>query len=113
VYDSTGNAICGTGYLDGRLAAIPNGVISTARTTGDDRVTWQPSTGLRFATVSIRSGDYVVTAGQSLAPTEDRISSLGIIALAGWAGTLFALAVGYLLWVLFSRWERPANYSAS
>jgi hypothetical protein len=103
VYDSSGAAISGTGYLDGALATLPHGVIDAARATGEDRVTWQPQPGLRFAAVAIASGANVIVAGQSLAPSESRTDALGALVLAAWAGTLALLAVGVtVVWL----WRR-------
>ena len=103
VYDSTGTPVSGTGYLDGALATLPHGVIEAARATGEDRVTWQPQPGLRFAAVAIASGANVIVAGQSLAPSESRTDAVGALLLAAWAGTIALLAVGVgVVWL----WRR-------
>jgi hypothetical protein len=94
VYDRSGVPVSGTGYLDGRLARIPAGVVRTALAEGMDRVTWQPRPGLRFATVAQKDGDRVVVAGQSLKPVEDRIDRLGLMLVVGWIAAVFLLAVG-------------------
>lgn len=106
VYDSGDRPVSGNGRFDGRLASAPRGVLDDTR---HDRslhhVTWQPAAGLRFATVEIPVGDRVVLAGQSLAPTEARIDSLGLLIAAGWIGTMVLGAAFWLLWWLFGRWE--------
>ncbi len=103
VYDSTGTPVSGTGYLDGALATLPHGVLEDARATGEDRVTWQPQPGLRFATVAVASGANVIVAGQSLAPSESRTDAVGALLLAVWAGTIALLAVGVgVVWL----WRR-------
>jgi hypothetical protein len=94
VYDVAGNPTSGSGYLDGVLASVPKGVITTAVAQGSDRVSWQPRVGLRFAVIAIADGDRVVLAGQSLKPSEDRIARLGLLLLLGWAGSIVVLAVG-------------------
>jgi len=96
VFDSTGTAVSGTGYLDGALATLPRGVIDAARAHGEDRVSWEPRPGLRFAIVAVSAGADVIVAGQSLAPSESRTDSLGTLLLAAWFGTtaLLAAAVG-------------------
>ncbi|HEY8281746.1 MAG TPA: hypothetical protein VIG28_04630, partial [Leifsonia sp.] len=94
VYDRSGVPVSGTGYLDGRLARIPAGVVRTALAEGMDRVTWQPRPGLRYATVAQKDGDRVVVAGQSLKPVEDRIDRLGLMLVVGWIAAVFLLAVG-------------------
>src|SRR3954467_13677818 len=74
VYDAAGRPVSGTGQLDGALATVPAGVLDQARRTGSNHVTWQTADGRRFATVEQRAGDSVVLAGQSLAPTENRVT---------------------------------------
>lgn len=72
-YDAAGRPIAGDGYLDGSLARVPQGVLRTARTLGEDAVSWEPKPGLRFAVVAQPVGDGVSVAGQSLQRTEQRI----------------------------------------
>jgi hypothetical protein len=93
VYDSSGHPVAGNGYLDGRLAEPPAGVIATAASEGSNHVTWQPRPGLRFATVEVRSGDRVVMGAQSLIPTEQRADRLGMLVALAWIGTMFAIAL--------------------
>ncbi|TXN32472.1 hypothetical protein [Lacisediminihabitans profunda] len=106
VYDSGDRPVSGNGELDGRLASVPRGVLDdTRRDRSVHHVTWQPGPGLRFSTVEVAVGQRVVLAGQSLAPTEARIDSLGLLIAAGWAGTMVLGAAFWLLWWLFGRWE--------
>ena len=82
-YDRTDRPVGGNGYLDGALADPPPGVIDTARDRGSDAVTWQPSTGLRFAVVAQREPDgEVLMAGQSLSRTEDRAAQALVVTIA-------------------------------
>lgn len=97
IYQADGTPISGNGYLDGALAAVPAGVITTADDNHQNRVTWQPRPGLRFATVEISAGDRVILAGQSLAPTEARIDQLGLLLLAGGGASLILLGIGCFL----------------
>jgi hypothetical protein len=97
VYDRSAHPVAGDGYLDGRLGAVPSGVVATAFATGTDRVTWEPQSGLRFATVAQRQGDQVIVAGQSLQPVENRIDHLGALLLAGWGAAILVLIVGAAL----------------
>ena len=97
IYDAAGRPIAGTGTLDGALARVPAGVLDTARRSGADHVTWQPSAGLRFASVELKAGSDVVLGAQSLAPTESRIDRLGSLVLVSWAGVLLLIGVGFFV----------------
>jgi hypothetical protein len=109
VYDSGDRPVTGNGKLDGTLASVPRGLLDdTRRDRAMHHVTWQPAPGLRFATVEIPVGNRVVLAGQSLALTEGRIDSLGLLLAVGWAGTMVIGGAFWLLWWLFGRWE-PAG----
>jgi hypothetical protein len=88
------------------LPSVPTGVLDAARRSPEgDSVTWQPMPGLRFATVEIAAGTRVVLVGQSLAPTEARIDSIGLLVVAGWLGTILLVVIGFLLWLFFDRWK--------
>lgn len=103
VYDSSGVPEFGTGFLNGELAEVPVGVIEAAFANGHNSVTWQPDDGLRFATVSVRAGDEVVLAGQSLAPSESRIDRIQILLLLAWFVSIVALGVGAFLHLRFAK----------
>jgi hypothetical protein len=109
VFGPDGTPVTGNGYLDGALATPPPGVINTARHGGEDDVTWQPARDLRFATVSIRAGDSVVMAGQSLAPSERRTSGIGIITILGGLALLLVLGVGFAARELSERMARTRH----
>jgi hypothetical protein len=106
VFGVDGKPTTGNGYLHGALAEPPPGVISAARKSGQGSVTWQPSTGLRFATVSIKSRNRVVMAGQSLAPSEHRTENIGTIVAAGGLGSVLILVLAFMAWELFRRREQ-------
>ncbi|HWU60217.1 MAG TPA: hypothetical protein VN045_15955 [Microbacteriaceae bacterium] len=103
VFGADGKPTSGNGYLHGTLASPPPGVISTAREGGEDDVTWQPTSGLRFATVSIKSGDHVVMAGQSLAPSERRTGYIGVISALGGLVSVAILVVAFIVWQGYTR----------
>ena len=84
VEDAQGRASDGSGFLKGTLVSLPTGVLSSAAKSGQDNVTWQPASGLRFATVTLRVGDQFVSAGQSLKPSEDRDATVRLLVGFGW-----------------------------
>lgn len=99
VFDSSGAPIAGSGQLHGELAAPPKGVLDHARSSGEDRVTWQPQTGVRVASITESvDGDQkgFVFVGRSLKVAEEHIDTLGQLVTAGW----LAIMVGTLVVVL-------------
>jgi hypothetical protein len=104
VYDKDGAPIAGTGYLNGSLATLPNGVLKFAADNNGNRVSWQPEPALRLATVELVAGDRIVMAGQSLAPSESRTDRLGALTAAGWAAAMVVLAAAWLVpWLIRRR----------
>lgn len=93
VYDTTGTVLGTDGMLDGAAPVPPAGVLDAARQTGTDRVTWQPRSGVRVATVVLRWSGGTVLAGRSLRRVEEMESSIeGLVAL-GWLAILGASVV--------------------
>jgi hypothetical protein len=84
VENDQGRATAGSGFLDNALVSLPTGVLSHAAQSGRDDVTWQPRSGLRFATVTLKVGNSFVTAGQSLAPSENRDGTFRLIIGLSW-----------------------------
>jgi hypothetical protein len=103
IYDLDGRPIAGDGYLDGKRARIPDGVLRHTVGTGADHLTWEPEPGLRFALVTVRHNGTVVAAGQSLAPFEERTDRIGLLLVGGWLLTLFVLACGAVLHLVLGR----------
>jgi len=97
LYDAANRPVAGSGRLGGALPVIPAGVLTEARHTGADHVTWQTSDGRRFATIERRSGDNVVLGAQSLAPSEGRTDRLGLLILVAWFCLLAVVVVGFVV----------------
>ena len=78
--------------LGGTTPAPPAGVLAAARSAGRDRVTWQPRSGVRIASVSVATKDgRVVLAGRNMREVEARIDRLAGIAGLVWAMALLAV----------------------
>lgn len=79
VYNADGKAISASGELDGRIPTLPSGVLSYAKEHDDNRLTWQPKSGVRIAAVvkhfTGRTEGYVL-AGRSLREVEKREDTL-------------------------------------
>ncbi|MDQ1551357.1 MAG: hypothetical protein QOD50_779 [Actinomycetota bacterium] len=98
VEDAQGRASDGSGFLKGSLVSLPTGVLANAAKSGEDNVTWQPASGLRFATVTLRVGDQFVSAGQSLKPSEDRDGTIRLLVGSGWLVSMLVLG-GVWFWL--------------
>ncbi len=98
VYAATGKPATSSGLLDGQLPDYPLGALQAAQHTGENRVTWQPSSGVRIASVVVPCKDGYVVAGRSLREVESRVSQMGTLIGLGWilimAATLLAAAFG-------------------
>lgn len=98
VYGADNTPVGGTVVRDGALPMVPVGVLATARLKGQDKVTWQPAAGLRFALVAWALTDgRVVVGGQSLTPFEDRDTQTMALIGLGWLTSIACLAGGWIL----------------
>jgi hypothetical protein len=97
VYDNRGKVTASSATLDGKTPSLPAGVLTSARSSGQDQVTWEPRSGVRIAAVVVPvSTGGSVLAGRSLREIEIRESDLlGSTALA-WLFILGAVAVTIL-----------------
>ena len=87
IFDANGNPLASTAQLDGQTPTIPAGVFDSVREKGEDRITWQPQTGVRSAIVVMQfkgSTSGFVLAGRSLREVEKREDGLLQILVAGW-----------------------------
>src|SRR6185503_13168562 len=50
-YDDQGNVLAASGLLHGQPPALPPGVFDSVRQNGEDRISWQPEPGARYAAV--------------------------------------------------------------
>ena len=105
IYDTKGKAVGGSGYLDKKLAVAPKSMLQHAKADRNNTVTWQPKSGVRIASVTIKAKDYYVLGGQSLKATEDHASQLLKLTALGYGASLAVLA-GY---VCLSRFAGEKN----
>lgn len=101
ITDNSEHVIASSAVLDGQTPLPPRNVFDFTATHGSDHFTWEPAAGVRLATRVTKYGTapnngFIIT-GQSLQPFEDRISTYGWIALAGW---LASVAWSFLFIVL-------------
>jgi len=110
VYGVDNAPVSGTVVRNGALPVVPAGVLTTARLHGQDKVTWQPAAGLRFAVVARAGSDgRVVVGGQSLTPFEDRDTQTMILVGLGWLASIACLTGAWILTKVLG--TRPAAKS--
>jgi hypothetical protein len=93
VLDADGRLLASSVLLHGQMPNYPEGVFASVRRHGEDRVTWQPESGVREATVAVPWHGGFVVAGRSLELTEQHIDQLGVLVGTGWLATLGLVAV--------------------
>ena len=118
VFDSAGRPLASTATLGGQTPIPPIGVLQTATDQGQNMVTYEPRSGVRAAIEvvpwSASGASGTVVAGRSLKEIEQRESDLGLMVLAGWLATMFAVGLACLvaswLWPWAGRADlTPAN----
>lgn len=96
IFDSAGQPVASSAQLNGQTPALPNGVFDFVRQQGEDRVTWQPQSDVRSATIIVPyrgSNEGFVLAGRSLREVEKREDQLTNNLALGWIVSLTALFV--------------------
>ncbi len=95
VFDGTGRLL-GSSASNGSSSPVlpPSGIFDYVRANGQDRVSWQTPSGLRYAAVVMpwkagTSTSGFVLVARSLRETEVREDQLGWMFLLGWCGFLF------------------------
>jgi hypothetical protein len=113
VFDDAGKPLASSARLDGEVPIPPPGVFDFTREHGADRFTWQPRSGVRLATVVVRSGGGspgFVLAGRSLREVERRVDQIQLMVVFGWVVALGASLVAVVGQSLLTR-VRPRSES--
>ncbi|MDR3558142.1 MAG: hypothetical protein P4L61_01285 [Candidatus Pacebacteria bacterium] len=76
IYSATGTPIAASGLINGAMPTIPSGIFASVKAHGEDRVTWQTPTSLRFAAVITSYKNGYVMAARSLREIEIREDKL-------------------------------------
>lgn len=95
VFDMKGNTITSQASLFGKTPKLPDGVFSYTKTYGQDRFTWQPTSGVRIAAVIIAYPHGYILVGRNIEEIENREQQLEYITFAGWL-TIVLLTTGLL-----------------
>ena len=97
LYDSEGNPLRSTGYLDDTVPAPPAGVFAYLRTHPIDKITWQPRPGVRIATVAQRidgPNPGFILVGRSLTLVQQQEDELRVGTFITWFCLMALLALG-------------------
>lgn len=94
IYNDNGEVVASNAKLNGETPMLPAGVLEYAKQKGQNRVTWEPATGVRIAAVVTPYNGGYVLAGRSLRETEMRIMMMGKMIGLGWIVSLAGAFAG-------------------
>ncbi len=103
VFDENGAPIDANARLDGQIPVPPPGVLENAKINGQNRITWQPRSGVRSAIVVLPvSGQFTgyVLVGRSLREVEIRAKNLVKMVGLGWLVALSCTLFLTIIWEL-------------
>lgn len=102
IYDNNKNLVAASGMMGSSEPVYPKGVLSYVDQKGEDRVTWQPQTGFRFATVAIKYSNGYIVAARSLHETEKLIGMIERLIIFAWlaCAAFSALAFGVIYFLM-------------
>jgi hypothetical protein len=107
VFSEGGQVVASSARLHGQVPAVPAGLLDYVQQHGEDRVTWQPESGVRVAAVIEHvaggPGGFVL-AGRSLLEVEKRIDQAQLLSSLG----ALAILAGSLVMVAFCEFALPA-----
>jgi hypothetical protein len=98
IYDHSGKELASSATLDGQSPALPDGVLDSTEQLGENRISWQPRSGVRIATVIVSYPDGFVLAGRNMREVEQREAQVtafaGITWILAMLGTLVVIVFG-------------------
>src|SRR5215213_1032525 len=105
-YNGEGQPLNSTGYLDGKMAKLPFGVLDYTRKNHDHRVTWEPRKGVRMAMVIEyinTSAIAFIAAGRSMAEVESRSLSMTSLLFKAWLLSISLVIIFAIMQMYFSK----------
>ena len=97
IYNAKGEPLASSGLLHGAVPLLPPGVFDYTRQNNEDRISWQPESGVRIAAVVVAYGGTqpgFVLAGRSLREVEKRESQVEQLTGIAWLVTLVVSLLG-------------------
>jgi hypothetical protein len=107
IYDTKGEVLNGNGYLQNEVAKIPKGVLFAADGKDYHAITWQPTSDLRFAAVTVKANGYYVLGAKSLREVEKNEQKTLQVAFLGGFLSATTLLVAYLLFSNQTKTKAP------
>jgi hypothetical protein len=84
--------------------SYPVSVLDYVEQNGESRITWQPKSGLRYASVAIKYDNGYIVAARSLSETEKLIDNAGKLILSAWfAFVIFMTFVVLCIYIYFNK----------
>jgi len=103
VFDSNKNLLETSGMMGSSSPVYPKGVLDSVAKSGEDRVTWQPQNGLRYATVAVKYSGGFIVAGHSLSETERLIDTIGRLVAQAWLVCVVFSGIALMIIYTFTR----------
>lgn len=97
VYSKSGKLVSGSGFLNGKVPTAPIGVLTNSNNKDYSTVTWQPSSDVRIAAVTVAANNYYVLSGRNLKEVEKNENHTFWLAFAGGVFSLAVLALAYVV----------------
>ena len=96
IYDVNGKPLASTGELNGEIPKLPQGVFESAKSMGENRISWQPQQDVRSALVIVPYPGGYVAAGRSLREVEIRESNMLKLTGVFWGIAMVVMAILFL-----------------
>ncbi len=107
IYNADGKPIVSSGMLNGKTPDYPLGALESSKKSGENRVTWQPATDVRVASVVVPYKDGFVMAGRNLREVEKRENQTEFFVVITWALTLAGTFVVIVFGEVFFKEKKP------
>lgn len=110
IFDDKGTPLFSTGSLDKKVPVPLVGVFDYTRKHNQDRITWQPKSEVRIASIITRySGKSAgfVLVGRSLREVEERVEKLGKLVALAWIVTMIGTFLACYIFI-----QEPKKLSA-
>lgn len=97
IYDQNYKVVASSGVLADQVPRAPLGILAGARNSDYHFVTWQPSSTVRIAAVSVAAKNYYVLSGRSLKEIERQEQHTMQLAALGWLASITVIGSGWAL----------------